>query len=143
MSCLGVAATEDEAFVIPAGEDWQVEAIREVCESDVPKVLQNAQYDTFFLKYFNEIEIRNVVADTMLQWHSLQPELAGQKEEVSKRKKARRKTEKSLRFLASIFCRDSWFKDYDFASEMEKYELCGVDCMVTLEIAKRLKEMLR
>ncbi|KKL54640.1 hypothetical protein LCGC14_2263360, partial [marine sediment metagenome] len=39
ISCLGVAVTKDVAWTIPAEEGWQLAAIKEICESDVPKVL--------------------------------------------------------------------------------------------------------
>jgi len=74
--------------------------------------------------------------------NSYMPELAGAKEDSAKKKKAFRKTEKSLRFLASIFCRCYWWKDYEFTSEHEKYILCGLDNCLTLEIADKLEELI-
>ena len=88
LSCLGVAVSRNIAFVIPAKTHAQMAFIREICESDKPKVLQNGQYDRLFLTFDHQhllhgerqaesILVRNQTIDTMLQWHSLQPELAG------------------------------------------------------------------
>ncbi len=136
LACVGFAASPERAFVIPAHEPWQLDAIRALCESEAPKVLQNGQYDRFFLERFAGITLRNQVFDTQLAWHALQPELAGKKTQTKKRAYGRR-TVKSLKFLASIYTRDRWWKDYAFASEEERYILCGRDCCVTLEIAKK------
>jgi len=151
LSCLGIGVSDDVSVVLPNTEDWQLEAIRQVCESDIPKVLQNGQYDRYFLKYKPEdpndpsraphydIEIRNQVADSILQWHSLQPELAGAREDPIKTKRMRRSTKKALKFLISIFLRDGWHKDYRFeAGSDEQMILCGKDCCTTLAIAKIL-----
>ena len=90
-------------------------------------------YDRYFLRRFCDIPVRTVAFDTMLAWHALQPELAGMREDVGKKRS--RKTRKGLEFLASIYTRDAHWKSYDFASEDERYELCGKDCCITLEIA--------
>lgn len=138
LACMGFAPDPLRAWVIPATSEWQMAAIRSLCESSVPKVLQNGQYDHFFLQRFAGITLRNQVFDTMLGWHALQPELAGKKMQVGARKKAsNRTTIKSLKFLASIYTRDAWFKNYQFETESDRYILCGKDCCVTLEIAEK------
>jgi len=142
LSCLGIAVREDLAFVIPAVKPWQITAIKEFCEGNKPKVFQNGQYDRYFLKTRNNIVVKHHVFDDMLAWHALQPELAGAKEDSAKKKKATRKTEKSLRFLASVFTRDPWWKSYEFSSAEEQYELCGKDCCITLEVANILEKEL-
>ena len=139
LACVGFAPNVDEAWVIPAREGWQLDAIRKLCESSTPKVLQNGQYDRFFLKRFAGIELRNQAFDTQLAWHSLNPELAGKKTEVGYKKARSRRTAKSLKFLASIYTRDAYWKSYDFVSEDERYLLCGKDCCITLDIS--LKQM--
>jgi len=140
LACCGFAPSENRAWVIPAGEPWQIEAIKELCESGVPKVLQNGAYDRFFLRRFSGINLRNQVFDSYLAWHSYMPELAGKK--VSERKVGARRTVKSLKFLSSVFSRERYWKNYDFASEDERYRLCGIDCCVTLEIARKLRGLL-
>lgn len=136
LSCLGVAPTTDEAWVIPARDWWQCEAIKRICEAGLPLVLQNGSYDQTYLRLHNRIMLRDRVFDTMLGWHALQPELAGAAMH------GRRRTVKSLRFLASIYTRDRFWKNYDFADEGERYHLCGVDCCSTLEIALAMEAQL-
>jgi len=139
ISCLGVAVTKDIAYTIPAEEGWQLAAIQEICESDTPKVLQNHMHDVYLARRHG-LDIKNVVADTMFQWHVLQPELAGQ---ATDKKKSSKRTRKSLAFLSSIFCRTPWWKDYSFASGSdEQYILCGRDCCDTLECAEKTQEQL-
>jgi len=143
LACVGFAPTSERVWVIPATEGWQLDAIKRLCESDVPKVLQNGQYDRFFLKWFNGIELRNQQFDAMLGWHALSPELAGKKTQVGARKKGySRTTVKSLRFLISVYCRDRWHKTYTFEREEDRYILCGKDCCTTLEIAQKLAHQL-
>jgi hypothetical protein len=137
LACCGFAPSTSDAWVIPAIEGWQVDAIRELCESDAPKVLQNGQYDRFFLKRFCNIVLKNQAFDIMLGWHALNPELAGKKTQVGERKAKSKRTVKSLKFLASIYTRDTWWKEYAFQNEMERYSLCGKDCCVTLDIAEK------
>jgi len=139
ISCLGVAVTKDIAFTIPNEEPWQQVAIREICMSDTPKVLQNHMHDVYLARKHG-FDIKNVVADTMFQWHVLQPELAGK---ALDKKKGSKRTRKSLAFLSSIFCRTPWYKDYTFTSGSdEQYILCGKDCCDTLECAEKMQEQL-
>jgi len=114
LSCLGIAVHKDVAFVIPAEEPWQIIGIQEILASDTPKVLQNHMYDNYFLEKLTEgdalrtrkygWEVRNVVTDTMFQWHVLNPELAGANQE--KKKGKHKTTRKGLAFLSSLFTRD-------------------------------------
>ena len=155
LSCLGIAVSRDLAFVVPAKTSEQMSFIREICESDKPKILQNGQYDRLFLTFDHQylltgerqsepILVRNQTVDTMLQWHTLYPELAGAEDKSRKKKGGfSRQTQKSLRFLASIFTREPWWKSYDFGTEMDKYILCGKDCCVTLECAETMEELLK
>jgi len=140
LSCLGVAPTVDRAWVIPAKPGWQMDMIRTVCESGLPLVLQNGQYDRGFLRWHctPPIRVDVQVFDAMLGWWALQPELAGKKIDV----KRRRRTVKSLKFLASVYTRDAWWKDYLFDTEAEKYRLCGVDCCITLDVAQQQRRQL-
>lgn len=142
LRCCGFGVRPDLAYVVPATSAQQLAFIKELCEGPNPKVLQNGQYDRFFLKHRCGIELTNQVFDTQLGWHALQPELAGQKTKTP-RKKGSRTTVKSLRFLASLYTRDSFWKDYDFSTEEERFQLCGLDCCITLEIAQKMMEEMR
>lgn len=135
LACVGFAPTIVRAWVIPAGDGGQLAAIRELCESNLPKVLQNGQYDRLFLKRFAGITLRNQRFDTQLAWHALNPELAGKKTDVGYKKARSRRTAKSLKFLASIYLRVPYWKNYDFLSPEEQYTLCGRDVCNTLDIA--------
>lgn len=142
LACVGFAPTPQRAWVIPAHADWQLAQIRALCEAEFPKVLQNGQYDRFFLKWFNRITLRGQVADIMLGWHALNPELAGKAVATGNRKARSQRTVKSLKFLSSIYTRDTWWKDYEFTSDDERYCLCGKDCCITLDIALKQRGQL-
>lgn len=132
LSCLGVAVSPHFAYVIPAEAEWQLALIREVCESPLPKDLQNGKYDRYLLRRYYGMEVRNQTRDAMFAWHALQPELAGA---VTEKRKGRynRRSVKSLSVLASVWTRDTHWKNYDFADKMEQYMLCGADCCITME----------
>lgn len=49
--------------------------VRKVCESPIPKVLQNGIYDIYWLYKRMHIRVRNPAEDTMLLHHALQPEM--------------------------------------------------------------------
>lgn len=71
-------------------EAWRF--VKHVCESDTPKILQNFQYDSYWLAKEAGIVVRNVAHDTMQLQHCWQPEL-----------------EKSLSFLGSVWLDErSW-----------------------------------
>jgi hypothetical protein len=141
LACLGCAISDSVAWVIPTPaplSGWQRSAVAALCALNVPKAFQNGGYDRYFLRKFCGIEVRNHAFDTMLAWHALQPELAGK----TMKPRGRRTTAKSLRFLASIYTRTPFYKDYNFATPEERYELCGKDCCVTLEVAAKMAEEL-
>lgn len=141
LACCGFAPSVDEAWVVPAHEAWQRAVIQTICESPTPKVLQNGQYDRFFLKRFAGVELRAQAFDTQLAWHALNPELAGKKTDVGAKKAKSKRTAKSLKFLASIYLRVPYWKNYEFETDEQRYVLCGRDCCNTLDIA--LKQMVQ
>lgn len=136
--CCGFATSPSRAWVVPAGEPWQWQLIQELCEGPTPKVLQNGQYDRYCLWRYWGIELRMQRLDTMLLWHAMQPELAGAKLRPRSGRGGRRRTIKSLHFFASLYTRDAWWKDYAFETEGERYELCGRDCCITLDVANQM-----
>jgi DNA polymerase I-like protein with 3'-5' exonuclease and polymerase domains len=137
LACVGFAPSPERAWVVPTASDWQRALVKRLCESLAPKVLQNGQYDRYFLKRFCGIEVRGQVADTMLAWHALNPELAGKAIATGDRRSRSGRTAKSLKFLASIYTRDAWWKEYDFGSEDDRYRLCGLDVCVTLDVWRK------
>lgn len=138
LACCGFAVSPNAAYVIPATHAWQRDLIRKLCESAAPKVLQNGAYDRYFLRKFCGVELRNVVFDTMLAWHVLQPEMAGQ----GQAKRGSKRTEKGLRFLASLYTREPYWKEYSFQNEAERWRLNGLDCCITLEVAQKMEQEL-
>ena len=143
LACMGFAESVNHAYVIPTGDACNVELIRDLCEDPkVRKVFQNGQYDRLFLERQNGIVVRGHAFDTMLAWSALNPELAGKKGEVGYKKAKSKRTAKSLKFLASVYCRAPWYKDYSFSSEHERYALCGKDCAYTLDIANKQAKQL-
>lgn len=143
LACVGFAPSIKHAWVIPTAQPWQLAVIQELCESSVPKVLQNGQYDRFFLRRFAGVELRSHAFDTQLAWHAINPELAGKKMQIGVRRKTHsRHTVKNLAFFGSIYTRDSWWKVYSYKDESERYTLCGKDCCVTLDVALKMAAQL-
>lgn len=140
--CVGFAPSIDHAWVIPFEQGWQRQAIKDLCESRLPWVLANGKYDRFCLSH-NDIELDRQAFDVQLAWHALNPEIAGKREKPTGKKKGySRHTQKSLRFLDSIYTRNQFYKDYSFEDDAAMYHLCGLDCCSTLEIAlKQEKEL--
>ena len=107
ITCIGFAPDPEHAICIPfvdrrkpsfsywddprdEQEAWKL--VREVCESDVPKVGQNGgTYDFFWLLEKRHIGLRNYREDTRLMHHALFPELP-----------------KSLEFMQSYGTQGAW-----------------------------------
>lgn len=99
ITCIGFAPSKNLAVVIPFWDlrksshsywehshevlAWKL--VKDVLESDIPKLGQNFMYDLMYLLRMR-IQVRNFCEDTMLMHHALYPEL-----------------EKSLAFLGSIY----------------------------------------
>lgn len=129
-ACVAFAANADEGVCFPL-TDWTRPYVEELLASPVPKVLQNGQFDTTVLARVG-LPVVAFELDIMLLWHSIEPLLAG------KRKEGQR-TEKSLRFLVSLLVDGQpFYKDYNFATPMERWLLCAIDARCTLEIAEKL-----
>ena len=89
IKCISLASGPNYAMVVPFLDSRKVSrsywpdvetetrawmAVKAICESPVPKVLQNGVYDFRYL-YDHGIEVRNYLHDTKLQHHALFPEL--------------------------------------------------------------------
>ena len=91
MDCIGFCYERDLAICIPFHiltpdglvPFWKVREqgveilglVKDLMESDIPKVAQNSQYDTVFMHKYYEIEVRNLMWDTMVAAHDLYSEL--------------------------------------------------------------------
>lgn len=127
--CVAFAATAAEGIAFPL--DTEREAIAELLASPARKVFQNAQYDlTKFRRY--GFQVGGEIDDIMLAWHAKEPLIAGRSESGTK------STQKSLRFLASVFTDEPFWKDYNFQTAEDKWRLCATDARTTLEIWLRL-----
>lgn len=134
ISCVGLSGDGQTGFVMPwnEGDAPKLRQLQALLASDVPKTFQNGQFDTTILERHGML-VRHWAYDTMFLWHATEPFLAGRQE----RKRAQR-TEKSLRFLASLFTDEPWWKDYAFTSPDEQYRLCAKDARITHEVTEAL-----
>lgn len=129
-ACVAFAASAEEGVAFPLETCW--EAVTELLASPVRKVLQNAQYD---LTRFRRLgfTVGGMVDDTMLLWHATEPLIAGKADSGAKQ------TQKGLRFLASVFTDEPFWKNYSFADETEKWTLCATDARITYEVWEKLR----
>lgn len=130
-ACIAFSPSPNEGYCFPY-EQRYIEGIRKILEGDVPLIFQNGQFDVTILQR-QGFDIK-AFDDTMLMWHALEPSLAGQRADAPGKKR----TEKSLRFLASILTDEPFWKDYDFTSFDDQMTLCAKDARVTHEIAEKL-----
>lgn len=126
ITCIGFSPSPDRAIVIPFVDKskpnksyWPTRQneliawsyVRKWLRSDIPKVNQNIAYDLRYLWEIYGIPIHNIVGDTMLRHHAMQPEMAGSEQDdgrVTSRKKGQG-GRKSLAFLGSIYSHEpSW-----------------------------------
>ena len=106
-------------------------AVQELLLGAKGLVFQNGQYDNWRLREYG-FQPGRWTDDIMLLWHSREPLIAGKKESGAGR------TEKSLRFLASLLTWEPFYKDYNFESPEEEWTLNAKDARVTLEIYSAL-----
>lgn len=140
-ACVGFATSPLHAYVFTP--DTMEYAYALLTNDALRLVWQNGQFDMHFL--LTRCGIRtHVDEDTIIMWHTLWPEMAGQAQDAAAgyARRGAKRTHKGLAFLASLYTRDAWWKDYDFRTDMEKYILNGRDCCITLEIADALTEEL-
>lgn len=127
--CLGVAwgASEGVTLPLPAFE----KQAKQLLALPNRKVFHNAQFDLTILRRHGYV-VEGEIEDTMLLWHVCDPMLAGKSESG--------RSEKSLRFLASLLLDEPWWKDYDFKSEEDRWLLCAKDARITWAIWEQLHE---
>lgn len=133
MSCLSIAQSANNAFIVPftgLGQSesrlWKAIACV-LTDSAIPKVLQNSLYDLFVLQYSYNIPVRGIVDDTMLKHWELYCELP-----------------KSLGFQTSIYTKEPFYKDDRGAEDRATfYGYCCKDSAVTYEINEVLSGQLR
>ena len=142
VSCIGVAYNTTDAFIIPfqhkdgssywptaedEGAVWSALA-GFLQDPGVPKILQNALYDTFVLAWSHSILVRNVAEDTMLKHWELYCEM-----------------EKGLGVQTSLYTDIPYYKaertnNNDTGTY---YNYCLKDCVATMEISQKQEPLIR
>lgn len=107
-----------ETICVPMTDRLNYEVIRCLCESQVPKVLQNWKFDATYLLIWNII-LRNVYFDTLSLGHARYAELP-----------------KNLAFNAAYYLRDVqfWKDDNTLANMAEHYRYNARDAWVTANL---------
>ena len=134
ISCISFARTSTFAFTVPiciydksfwTPEEelvvWQL--IKQLLESPIKKIAQNANFDMFFLWTTIGIKVKNLWLDTMNAFHDLYPELP-----------------KSLDLLCSIYTDQPYYKD---TIKTDFYHYNCLDSMVTFECALKIEQELK
>lgn len=125
--CVGVSWRADQGLTLPLPAFTK--QAKQLLAQPNRKVLHNAQFDLTLLQRAG-YAVAGEIADTMLLWHTVEPLLAGKTESG--------RSEKSLRFLASLLLDEPWWKDYEFRSEEERWRLCAKDARITLALYELL-----
>jgi uracil-DNA glycosylase family 4 len=128
ISCLSIATSDTEAFIIPFGiysveDDARViEQLRiTMARHDIPKILQNCIYDYFVLAWKYQIILSNIAWDTMLSGWELYPELP-----------------KGLGTQTAIWTREPYYKfQRKIDHTVTHWKYCCTDSCVTYEIASK------
>ena len=134
ISCISFARTATYAFTVPihiydksfwTPEEelviWQL--IKQLLESPIKKIAQNANFDMFFLWTTVGIKVKNLWMDTMNAHHCLYPELP-----------------KGLDLLCSIYTDQPYYKD---TIKTDIYHYNCLDSMVTFECAMKIEQELK
>lgn len=126
LAYIGFSDSKEHAICIPSTSMLAYRAYKEILDSDIPKVMQNAMFDVVALDRVG-ITVRNVIHDTMVAFHSCFMDLR----------------EKGLNTQASVLTRWPYYKsDVEFVgTDDEKgQEYCCTDCVVTTECIEKLTE---
>lgn len=124
-----IAFTNDPSWAIclsPKGRLYEVLAIKELCESNVPKIWQNAAFDAVALDRMG-MRVRNVRDDLMVAWNAAWGDLR----------------EKRLSTISSVLTRYPYYKDDgDFVGKDDRRGklYCCTDTVVTEESMQRMEQ---
>lgn len=101
LRCIAIATSASESYVFPPS---QFPAVFELLQdARVKTIWQNGQYDLQFLLQKEGVKVAAFHDDTIIQWHTLKPEVAGAAKDHLGRKRGSKQTAKGLAFLASIY----------------------------------------
>ncbi|GAH56551.1 unnamed protein product, partial [marine sediment metagenome] len=134
VSCISFASDAFNAFTVPiciydksfwTPEEeliiWQL--IKQLLESPIKKIAQNANFDMFFLWTTVGIKVKNLWLDTMNAFHDLYPELP-----------------KALDLLCSLYTDQPYYKD---TIKTDFFHYNCLDSMVTYECAMKIEQELK
>lgn len=140
-SCIGFATSPSQAYVFPPPV---FDAAFRVLKDHPSLCFQNGgTYDKYMVETRLGVRLSGYRHDTIVQWHTLYPEIAGAAKDSEGKQKGTKQTQKGLHFLASLYTFDRWWKDYDFASAEEEWTLNGKDCCITFDCFLQMSSELR
>lgn len=136
IDCIGFSNSEGHAFTIPFAQDggdgnyWSEmqeqllwEKIKEVLESDVPKIGQNISYEIFQLMSHRRIRIQGIQLDTMIAFNLMYP---GQP--------------KSLDYLSTVYTYLPFWGEAPKILGPERWKYNCMDALVTKYIARLITD---
>lgn len=140
LSCVGFSDRPSRALVLPYDAPETRHMAKMMCESDVPKVLQNGTFDATVLRGA-DIRLNEFWWDTMLAHHCLYAESATGSDEMAAMggKKRQAAIAKGLAFQTSIYTAEPFYKDdgkiWRETSDVQMfYRYNGLDACITREI---------
>lgn len=140
LACVGFSDRWNRAVVFPCTEQWQLDRIKELCESPVKKVYQNGQFDVTVLGD-EGIHCESFAWDTMYAHHALFAECASGQDEMSQLQGKKRQSaiQKGLAFQTSIYTDEPFYKDdgklWTKTGDINMFwRYNALDAMVTREI---------
>jgi len=154
VTCVGFSLDHTVSITIPLDDDTPVSAplafrksaIKLICASAIPKVLQNGLTDQTKLSA-NGIELKNYEWDLMEMAHALNPNDGGDTlsdDEVELGGPSVRISTKSLAVLTSLYTREPYYKHLSESPDWEtRQRYNGLDACVTREIFDPLWRKLR
>ena len=140
MDCIGFATTKDMGICIPFFMPYPAPKlipcytpeqmkqlyfmVKQLLESNIPKVAQNSQYDTSTLRQYYDIHVKNVCYDTMIMAHNLYCDLP-----------------RGLGTLISIYTNIPYHKYMIESSHAnDRWEYNGADAVANLHVLDGLLE---
>ena len=134
MRCIAFAWSEEKAICIPTTRGYWGEGLDEIMkmlkgflEGSSPKTAQNGQFDIAVLRVAHNIEVKNLVFDTMCAQHVAYPEFP-----------------KSLACQASLYTNQPFYKFLGRSEDStEFYRYNALDAAVTYKAAEALEANLK
>jgi len=119
LAYISFSDSPDFAVVIPPNSMQAYRAYKEILSSDVPKVMQNALFDTVAFDRIG-IKVSNIKHDTMIAWWACWGDLKSNK----------------LNHMSSVLTREPYYKEeLEFVGQDERgQEYAGKDAAVTYEV---------